>query len=211
MKKVIVCILVGYSILAGCQSTLKFDGVLIAYYQKESSSNIPGIKHAYCLDSIRLQTNNEVYPILGDLVQNEHFLYELKEPIPIGEYSKVIRLNGLYCTNPLENHIHEGGEIYDLQGRPNILAISFNISGTAKRVIPKINSIKSDSLEKRLEESYTNFFDREGYYYCKYSINESEYLIITEILSSTELRKDQIESFGFTRSTVNEFWRHGLW
>lgn len=211
MKRIVLVVSICFIFLSSFSQEMTIEGTIVIYYSGKVPFNHIDPPKMYCLDSIRLFMANNSYPILGDLIQNEHFIYEAFVNLNKYTYTSVLRCAKLYCENPLENNIHKGGSIFENKSESAKLFIAFNIKGKAYRVIPEINSCKNDSLSTLLEESFQSFFEIEGVYPCDYFINDSEYLILTEILYTSHLSKKQVNSLHFRKSKISEFWRFGLW
>lgn len=195
---------------AQSQDTL-IEGTIIVYYSLRIPSNWISPPKMYCLDSIRLKTNNDSYPILGDHVQHEYFLFAPLKTVQPYEYTNTFRNNKLYCVNPLYNYNHKGGELFFRECDTSKLYIAFNIKGIALDVRPTINSEKSDSLKYILEKSYYDFLEYEKTCPCDFFINDSRYLIFVDIYKTKPLSGKQKKKFGFRKSEMTEFLRYGNW
>lgn len=211
MKHLIFIIYIVVFLLSSCDKEYVIEGKIVMYYSEMSPNNYDGELQMYCLDSIRLITDNDTIPILGDLVQNEHFLYSPMEQIPKDSYTRVLRSKKQYCTNPTENHIHKGGDIYADVNKLESIFIAFNIQGMVRKIVPHKNGLKNHSLDYMLDKSYQEFKEREGKCPCNFYINDNEYLIIEDILNATSLTETELKTFKWEKSNIKEFWRYGLW
>lgn len=187
------------------------NGTVIFYYSKKipNSDCFINPPDMYCLDSIRFYKDDSIYAVNGEPTQNEYFIYD-----PEFRLSKPIipfRQLKLFCLNPMENHIHKGGEIYEREGDSSILFIGFNVEGYAYHIIPEYNSKKNDSLLSDLKKSYDALFLNDGCESCQYFVNDNEYYIFSDVIKTTTLSKMQCEKFRLKKSKKTEFWRYGLW
>ncbi len=184
------------------------SGVVVVYYTKKIPQYVDP-PDFYCLDSIRLFSDEISIPLYGDDVQNEYFLY-----LPVTKvtyYGSAIRYSPLYCSNRFENYIHKGGEIFERNNEPGNIFISFNIKGKGFLVLPNINSLKDDSLSNKLDVSAIDFLEYNKTEFCPYKINNNAYIILSEDFVSTPLTKKQQRKFKLKKSNIKEFLRYGLW
>jgi hypothetical protein len=190
---------------------MKVKGTLVFFYTKRVPVTLIDPPIMYCLDSIRLITRKNSSPVLGDLVQNEFFSHEPPQRyIPVMTYTKAVRSTTLYCENPLQNHIHTGGAIFEKKELPDKLFIAFNVNAKAYSVVATQNNV-NDSIYSEEERAYNLFLNYMNEQPCDYYINTHDYLIITELIKAKKLTKCQQARFKFQKSKITEFWRYGLW
>lgn len=212
MKKTIFLFLFTLVSLFSISQEVDIKGVLMFYYSGHSPKhwNQATVETMFCLDSIRLIEKKKISPILGDLVQHEHFLYESNLHKRVYIYTKVLRDEKFYCLNPFENYLHKGGEIFNCNDSLKLI-IGFNIEGVAFSIFPNINSIKNDSLNQILKRNLESFKESEQECPCVDFVNNEPYLIIKNITRSSVLNQKQIRKFGLKKSSKTEFLRYGNW
>lgn len=212
MKRTIFLLLFILASLFSFSQEVNIKGTLMFYFSGQSPKhwNQVDVELMYCLDSIRLVEKEKVSPILGDLVQHEHFSYESSLHQRRDIYTKVLRDEKFYCINPFENYTHAGGEIFECKDSLKLI-IGFNIDGVAYRILPDINSIRNDSLNLIIKRNFENFKESEGECPCIDFVNNEPYLIIKNITRSSVLNQKQIRKFGLKKSSKTEFLRYGNW
>lgn len=209
MIKLLILLLVGIVSLKPIPKSEIVKGTVIFYYSKKTPINHIDPPDMYCLDSIRFYKDNSIYAVKGDYLQNEYFLYEPE--FMLIKSTNVFRQLKLYCTNPMENHIHKGGQIYKSEDDSSKLFIGFNVEGNAYHIIPLVNSIKNETILKKLSKSRDIFLEEEECEYCPYFINYSDYYIFTGELQAESLTAFQLKEFRLTKSKRTKFWRYGQW
>ena len=209
MIKIVFILLAGFAMLKPIPKTEIVEGSVIFYYSKKEPNNHIDPPDMYCLDSIRFYNDDLVCAVKGDYLQNEYFIYEPN--FMILEFSNTFRMLKLFCSNPLENHIHKGGEIYKRSGEHNTLFIAFNIRASIYHIIPHVNSEKNAAMVNELAMTHDGFLDAEECMYCPYFINRQDYYIISNILKAKPLTEEQQLKFKFIKAKKTEFWRYGQW
>jgi hypothetical protein len=209
MIKLLILLLVGFVSFKPIQKSEIVEGTVIFYYSKKTPSKHIDPPDMYCLDSIRFYKGNSVYAVKGEYLQNEYFVYEPK--FRLIKSTNVFRQLKLYCTNPMENHIHQGGEIYNSEDDSSKLFIAFNVEGNAYHIIPNANSIKNETKLISLSKSRDLFLEEEENEYCPYFVNYSDYYIFTDELKADSLSEFQRKEFRLTKSKMTKFWRYGQW
>ncbi len=210
MRTLILSIVLAFTMLESFSQEMKVKGTLVFFYTKRVPVTLINPPKMYCLDSIRLITNNCTFPVLGDLVQNEDFTHERPQRFTANIYTNAVRSSTLYCENPDQNHIHAGGAIYEKKDLPDKLFIAFNVNANAYKVISTKDN-ENDSIYSVSKRYYKKFLERENEQPCDYFINTHDYLIITKLTKTKALTKCQQASYKFQKSKVSEFWRYGLW
>lgn len=211
MKKILLLIILIIAVSESFSQVIKTKGMLVFFFTEKIPENIQfnNPPHLYCLDSIRLITKKDTYAVLGDFAQHEFFSHERPKRFKLDTYTKIARSTNLYVTNPQQNHVHQGGEIYKRENDGKIF-IAFNIKAEFYKVISE-NTNRNDSIISDLEHAREEFITTMNEEPCAYYINENDYLIIARIIKATKLTKGQQTSFGFNKSDIKEFWRYGLW
>ncbi len=185
------------------------EGTVMVYYSKKKPVICVDLTDMYCLDSIRFYKDSMIYPVKGDYLQHEHFVYE--SDCEIGNSFNVFRNHNQFCTNPLENYIHSGGDIYEIENDSNMLIIGFNVAGLAYHIIPEYNSKKNDSLFADLKKSYDALFINDSCEPCLYFVNDNEYYIFSNEIKTATLSGLQLKKFRLFKSEKDEFLRYGQW
>ena len=189
----------------------EISGMVVIFYTKKTLVTDPRSPDMYCLDSIRLFSPGIALPLDCEYLSNEMFAF-----IPLEKTSKMIntsiRESKLYCSNPLENYVHRGGEIFINENDIIKLYVSFNIHGKGYYVDPSNNCVNiSDSLISKIERNRKEFYDSEKVDYCNQTINYGRYFVVNKIYASSKLTEDQCAFFSFKKTDKIEFLRYGLW
>lgn len=209
MKKTFVLLILISTCFQLIGQEMYMSGIVTIYYSKKIPKTLIDPPDMYCLDSIRVVCNDSIIPLECEYLSSEEFAYRPSNGIS-KKINTAIRNSSLYCKNPLENHIHKGGEIFKKEGEKDRLYISFNISGRVYKVIPYQNSInKGDSLTSLIEYQKKNFYDGEEM--CDKTINYHGYFILLKDFISTKLTDTQKKTMKFRDAGINEFWRYGCW
>jgi len=211
MKKTFVLLILISTCFRLIAQEKNISGVVTVYYSKKIPKTHIDPPDMYCLDSIRLVCNDSIFPLECEYLSNELFAYRPSNGIS-KKINVAIRNSSLYCKNPLENHVHKGGEIFKKEGEANRLYISFNIIGKVYKVIPNENSYnKGDTLTSLIEYQKKDFYDSEKEEMCHNTINYSKYFILSNDFISTKLTDSQKKIMRFRDAGINEFWRYGCW
>lgn len=185
------------------------EGTVMVYYSKKKPVLCVDLTDMFCLDSIRFYKDSMIYPVKGDYLQHEHFVYE--SDCEIGNSFNVFRNHNQFCTNPLENYIHSGGDIYEIENDSNMLIIGFNVTGLAYHIIPEYNSKKNDSIFTYLKKRYDAFFINDNCEPCLYFVNHNEYYIFSNEIKTATLSGLQLKKFKLLKFKKDEFLRYGQW
>jgi len=209
MRYILLLIISIYLIKPAYNQEVNIKGLVIVFFTEKIPSFGKDTDKFYCLDSIRLYSSRKVFPLYGDDVQNEIFLYK---PISnIHYHPQAIRFTELYCLNKLDNYLHQGGALFEKTDNPNNIYIAFNIKGVGFYIRPDINSIITDSLFERLDKQAILFYDDYHTETCPKYINKKEYIILSEDFKSAPITKKQKYRLRFHGSNITKFLRYGLW
>ncbi len=210
MKKTLLLIVLIFGVFESFSQVIKTKGTIFFFFTEKIPENHVNPPQMYCLDSIRLITQKSTFAVLGDFAQHEFFSHERPKRFKLDSYTKIARSTNLYVTNPQQNHVHQGGEIYEKENNRGKIFIAFNIKAEFYKAVAE-NTNRNDSIKSELERTREDFINSMNEEPCAYYINENDYLIITRIIKATKLTKRQQKRLGLIKSDIQGFWRYGLW